>query len=362
MTALDLARLRLRQQSLDRPRFKTPSDVVSWFGAVQAQDYPAAKWSLGLRIPGATDASIEKTFDDGTILRTHVMRPTWHFVPPENIRWMQALTAGRVRARLAPYDRKLEITEKLRSRCTSLLEKALRGNRHLTRAELAQALARGRIEARGPRLGHIVMHAELDGLVCSGPRRGKEFTYALLEERAPRTKTIDRGEALARLALSYFESHGPAQVKDFAWWSGLTAKDAAAGLDSVKEQLERVIVDGKTYWLTPTRVRASPAKTPAAHLLSIYDEYVIAYKDRGALGGAMYIEKFLMMGNALTAVVTIDGQIVGTWKRTIGKGAVDVVVSPLRKLTRAESKAIDAAANRYGKFLGLPATTSSSAT
>jgi hypothetical protein len=176
----DVARQRLHNQSLDRPRFESPWEVVSWLGAVQAQDYAGAKSALGLRMKRATDAAVEDAVNRGAILRTHVMRPTWHFVTPEDIHWMLELTAPRVRAVLAHYDRKLELTERLLSRCRWLMEAALRDGEPLTRAELAERLEREGVQARGQRLARIVMHAELDGLICSGPLRGKQFTYALM--------------------------------------------------------------------------------------------------------------------------------------------------------------------------------------
>ena len=352
MTQVDIARRRLRQQSLDQPRFEQPRDAVAWLGAVQAQDYPAAKWALGLRVRRATDATIESAFNEGSILRTHVLRPTWHFVVPEDIRWMLALSAPRVRAILASHDRTLQLTAKELARCGNLIARALEDGNHLTRDELAQRLERNRIAARGQRLGRIVMHSELDALICSGPRRGKQFTYALLDERVPQVNAIDRDQALANWATRYFASHGPAQIKDFAWWSGLAVKDATAGLESVKAKLEAETLEGKTYWWSPARVPAM--KSPAAWLLSIYDEYTIAYKDRSALGGKRYADKFLRMGNALTSVLVIDGQLVGTWKRTVARKTIDVKVSPLRRLSVVEKRAVSEAVDRYRAFLDMP--------
>jgi hypothetical protein len=292
MTLSDIARLRLRHQSLDKPRFNEPRAVVSWLGAVQAQDYPAAKFALGLR--QARPIHHETALNEGSILRTHVLRPTWHFVAPEDIRWMLELTAPRVKSILAHYDRKLEIGAKLLARAHGVIARALQDGAYLTREELAQRLERNRIEARGQRLARFVMHAELDGLICSGPRRGEKFTYALLEERVPSAPSIAREDARAKLAMRYFASHGPAQLKDFAWWSGLAMKDVAQGLESVKADLSEETLDGKSYWFVPARV--PKPKSPSAHLLSIYDEFSIAYKDRSALGARKYAEKFLRMG------------------------------------------------------------------
>jgi hypothetical protein len=326
---------------------------VRGLGAIQSQDFAAAKWAIGMRVKGATDESIEHIFNEGKILRTHVMRPTWHFVLPEDIRWMLELTAPRILPILAHYDRKLELTEPFLSECYEILTKALRGNTYLTRLELANQLKNKGIVAHGQRLGHIVAHAELAALICSGPRRGKQFTYALLEERVPKVARLDRHASLAKLARKYFTSHGPAQIKDFAWWGGLTMKDAQLAAELSKKYLEQEEVEGKVYWFAPS-ANSYSIKSPCAHLLSIYDEYTIAYKDRDALGGKRYVEKLLAMGNALTSVVTIDGIIVGTWKRTVHKDSITIFLRLFEKHTPSEMKAIEREASLYGKFLNMP--------
>lgn len=356
MKTLEIAPARLANQLLGKKKGKQPGDVVAWLGAMQAQDFAAAKWALGLRLPQATEAKIEKAFNDGLILRTHVMRPTWHFVAPQDIRSLLALTAPRVHAVNAHMRRKLELDTAILSRCQTVLSKALRGKTYLTRSEIANRLAENKIKAEGQRLAYILMHSELEALVCSGPRRGKQFTYALLDERAPQTKKLRRDEALAQWTLRYFLSHGPAQAKDFAWWSGLTLKDVQRGLELVAPQLVHESIEEKTYWFSPHAKIAKivKAKTPTALLLSIFDEYTIAYKDRSALGGERYLEKLLTMGNALTSVLILDGQLAGTWKRTLQKEKIEIKLSPFRPLRPAEQAAVNAAAKHYGEFLELP--------
>src|SRR5690242_18357747 len=248
MTNLDIAQQRLHNQLITRQTFEKPDDVVKWLCAVQAQDYAAAKWAVGLRLQDATDESIEQAFADGTILRTHVMRPTWHFVAPADIRWLLELTAPRIKATMAYYDRQLGLDDALYAHCNEIITRALEGGKHLTRAEQGKALAEAGIVVEGQRLSHIVSHAELDAVACSGPRRGKQFTYALLAERAPTAKTLPRDEALAELTRRYFTSHGPAKVRDFAWWSGLTMADARAGLEMVGADLGHEEIAGQTYW------------------------------------------------------------------------------------------------------------------
>ena len=350
---MDVALARLSNQLLGKNKCERPGEVVAWLGAVQAQDFAAAKWALGLRMPEAASTDVEKAFDDGEILRTHVMRPTWHFVAPQDIRELLTLTAPRVHAANEPIYRKLELNDDCLSRCRPVLLKALCGNNYLTRPELANRLLENRIEAAGQRLAYILMHTELEALICSGPRRGRQFTYALLDERAPRAKESNGDQALARWTLRYFASHGPAQPKDFAWWSGLTLRDTERGLDLAASHLARETIDGKTYWFSPVSI-AALSKAPAALLLSIYDEYTIAYRDRSALGGERYIDRLLAMGNALTSVIIFKGKIAGTWKRIFKKGKIEITANPFEPLQKHQRAALGTAASSYGRFHQMP--------
>jgi len=356
MTHIDIARWRLHNQRIGTQLLQEPPEVVRWLVAAQAQDYAGAKWALGLRLQTATDHSIEQAFDAGAILRTHVMRPTWHFVAPADIRWLLALTAPRVHVANAFMYRQLELDERTLKRSQAVLVKALQKHRQLTRAEVGEEFQKsGIVIEDGLRLGYLLMAAELDGLICSGARRGKQFTYALLADRVPSAKTLGHEEALAELAGRYFPSRGPATVQDFAKWSGLTLTDARCGLEAVKAQLEHQRVDDQEYWFaTPPALET--ARSPSAHLLSIYDEYVSSYKDRSAMGEAEVGGKLKALGNDLTYIIVVEGQIVGTWKRTLRKEGVVIETNPLTRLTRAANRAIGLAAQRYGEFLELPMT------
>ena len=354
MTNLDIAHQRLHNQLITRRTFEKPGDVVEWLGAVQAQDYAAAKWAVGLRLQGTTDDDIEQAFTRGAILRTHLMRPTWHFVSPADIRWMLALTAPRVNAVNAYYYRKLTLDDAVFMHSNAVLAKALQGGKQFTRPELASVLQQAGIATDDlQRFTHIMMRAELDGIVCSGARRGKQFTYALLDERAPQARTLDRDEALAEFARRYFTSHGPATLQDFVWWSGLTVADARASLELVTPQLMHEVVDGQTYWFS---MSTPPAKdlSPTAYLLPNYDEYIVGYTDRSAVFDASHTNKLDPRGNVLfNHTIVMDGRVVGTWKRTIKKDAVIITPSLLTPLNDAETRAFAAAANRYGAFLDI---------
>jgi DNA glycosylase AlkZ-like len=352
MTLATLGMQRLWQQRLVGRPFGTPAAVVGWLGAVQSQEYLGAAWSLGMRLAEATEDAIEQAFTSGAILRTHVMRPTWHFVTPEDIGWLLELTASRIKATLAYYGRQLAIDDALLPRSNAVIARALEGGHFRTRAELAVDLAANGIAAEGQRLGHLVMSAELDAVICSGPRRGKQFTYALLAERAPNARTLSREEALSELTRRYFTSHGPATARDFSWWSGLTLADAREGLALAGEALTSAEIDGQTYWFPPSLADAvaDGAADTTAFLLPTYDEYLVGYSGFGAslTGGRGNPER-----NQFTAAVVFGGRVIGNWRRTLSKQMATVEVAPFEPLSARERDAIFAAAQRYGAFLGL---------
>lgn len=348
MTPL-IARQRLVQQGLTGAPLETPAEVVGWLGAVQAQDYAGALWSLGLRTLDATERSVEQAFADGAILRTHVLRPTWHFVAPADIRWLLALTAPRVKATLAYNDRQWGLDAALIARCNHVISGALQGEQWRTRAELGAALAEVGIVAESYRLGQLMIHAELDGIVCSGPRRGKQFTYALLDERVPPVPALPREQALAGLTRRYYTGHGPATLQDFVWWSGLTVADAKAGLAEVGNLLDSTEVAGQRFWFTPA-LRAEAARETAM-LLPTFDEFLVGFAafDQMRRGGPDATGELMF-----ESTIVLGGQVIGSWKRTLRKGHVAVELAPFTRFTDTQLAAVEAATARYGAFLGLP--------
>jgi hypothetical protein len=251
--------------------------------------------------------------------------------------------------------RQLELDDDLFGRSNAAIAEALTGAQYLTRTELGAVLGQASIVAEGIRLGYIVHRAELDAIVCSGPRRGKQFTYALLDERAPQAKTLERKEALAKLTKRYFTSHGPAMAQDFAWWSGLTLADVREGLDMVQGALIQEMVDGQTYWLSPDGPVAK-APSPTAYLLPNYDEYLISYRDSRPAFEPEYTQLFMLRNVVFSHFVVIDGRVVGSWKRTFEKKTVVITLRLFEPLSEAQFHAIHAAAERYGSFLGMPVT------
>jgi hypothetical protein len=349
-----IATLRLHNQRLiGDSSLKNPAKVVQWLVAVQAQDYYGAKWGLGQRMRGASDEAIEQAFASGAILRTHVMRPTWHFVTPADIRWLLKLTAPRVDALNSHYYRKLELNAAVFKQTNKALARALRDGKHLTRKELREVISRAGIDPGDTvRMGHILCRAELEGVICSGPRKGKQFTYALLEERAAKAPDLSRDESLAELTARYFKSRGPATIPDFVWWSGLTSSDAKRGLEIVGNDLAKETIDGKEYWRSAAKRMPAP-DLKRAYLLSPYDEYFIAYKDRSVTLDPQYTQQETIAKLIFDSVLVIGTRLVGGWKRELKNGSAVIQLKPFAPLTKGQKQLVKTAAERYGEFLGL---------
>jgi len=349
----NISNQRLVNQHLIESRLNKSVEVVTWFGAVQGQEFHLAKWAFGLRLQGMMDIDIQQAYNDGEILRTHVMRPTWHFVSPKDIRWLQQLTAHRVHQVNGYSYRQEELDSELLTRSADVIVKALDGGNHLTRAELAKQLEQAGISAKGNRLSSIVMYAELEALICSGVLKGKQHTYALLDERVPPAKTLTDDEALAELTKRFFTSHGPAMVDDFAWWSGLTKATARQGLTMVDSEIVSETINGKMYYYSPM-LTAKGNVTPQAYLLPPYDEFGIAYRDHSATLEPQHqtvdTKEFIFFGLAV-----FDGHIVGSWRRTFQKDKMSIEITPFRAYTAIEKEAFIVAAQHFGEFVGLEA-------
>ena len=352
----EIARLRLRNQRLAGEKFKTAEQAIGWLGAVQSQEYALAKWSLGERTSGLTDSAVDDLLREGTILRTHILRPTWHFVLPADVRWMMALTGPRIAAKNQPPGLST-IDESFVRRGLDVIGDALTGGRRLTRAQISNLLVEKGIAASANETIPIFMRAELDLVIASGGLEGKLQTYALVDERAPKLDNFDRDWALAELTRRYFTSHGPATVPDFTWWSSLTAADTRRGIEINGSALERLDVGGTWHWWAGETVddftRDDPS--PVVHLLQGYDEYIVAYRsprspiNLNALVGATALSR----PPYLHAVV-LDTQVVGWWRRLMQKDRAVIETRLLIDLDRRQRAALRAAVDRYSRFLELP--------
>ncbi len=352
MELSEVAKYRLINQQINGTKIKTVSEMVAWFGAVQAQEYGPTKWGLGLRLPHLKDEDIEKDFTDGKILRTHLLRPTWHFVSAKDIRWILMLTAPRVNAANATMYRKFELDNGIFTRCNDILIKALQGGRQHTRDTLNEEFKKKKILAKGHRLSYIMMRAELDGIICSGAKQGNQFTYSLLEERVPAFNLKNRDEALAELTKRYFTSRGPATVKDLSTWSGLTLTDCRRGIELVKQYFIEKIIENETYYF-PSEISLNNKQFQGIYLLPIYDELIMGYKNRAAIlefRNSIKPAPIFSYGNT----IVFEGQIIGTWKRTIGKKSIELECEFFKLLNKSQIRLFERAIDRYSEFMSMP--------
>jgi hypothetical protein len=351
----DIARMRLRNQRIAAARFERPEDVVAWLGAVQDQDYLGGVWGIALRTHDCDRGAVERAIAEKQIVRTWPMRYTLHFVPADDVRWMLALTAPRAIAKAAGRHRQLELDAATFKKARTLAERALAGGAPMPRPEFFAVLARAGIDPAGQRGAHIIGQLAHDGVICFGPREGAQQTLVLLDEWLPHARTLPRDEALAKIALRYFQSHGPATDRDLAWWTGLTLTECRSSIASVAHQLDALQLDDKEYWITRDGAPVSAEPARDVFLLPPWDEYLVGYTDRSHVlrhdHGAAWDP-----GNRglATRPVIIDGTIAGTWRRTIENGRVTIAFDLFRALKRRERDAIHAEAERFGRFLGLP--------
>lgn len=355
MKPTDIALQRLARQHLLQPAELTPAALVAYLGAVQSQDLPGAKWALGQRIADLRAAAVDAAIADGSIIRTHVLRPTWHFVAREDLRWLLMLTASRVHAANTSYYRYRGVDAKVARKARTIFEKALAGGRHASRAELVQLLERNGIPAAANSRGIVIlMFSELDGVLCSGPVLGNQTTYALLDERVPADTARAVDDALGEMAMRYFMSRGPATVRDFVWWSGLKTADARRAIDIAGTRLTSITIAGVAHW-QPRDSQAPPhLRAPVAHLLPNYDEYSVGFRDRAAYYQRQQRAGIDARQDALSGhMLAVNGQAVGGWRKQADRGGVVVAIETAVPLKPAEEKAVQRAVDHFGRFWGV---------
>jgi hypothetical protein len=341
---------RLNNLRLLPPPTGSIPELVHSLVAVQAQDFGGTKWAIGLRT-GTSEADVDQAFHEGSILRTHLLRPTWHMVAPEDIRWLVNLSSEKILRSSAPLFKRFELDARTLNKATKVMAKALAG-RQLAREDLRAVLEQSGISTHGDlRYSYLLVYAEMECAICSGGREGKQFTYALFDDRAPNARTMSREDSIAELAYRYFMTRGPATVQDFAKWSWLTLTECRRGLAAVENRLHAHEVDGTRMWSAPG-VSPNFDHKPLAQFLSIYDEYIASYKDPRALHKPEHGALLKAMGNALTGVLLIDGQIAGTFRRSDKTKHLLLAVTLLRKVSRAERTSIQQNAEQCAGFFG----------
>lgn len=347
----DITRLRLAGHAISRTSFSTPEQVVSWMGAMQAQDYLMSLWGIGLRTTGCTEADVEASIRAARIVRTWTMRRTIHFAAAEDVHWMMSLTKERIIKAYGKNMTRLGLDEDHLKKARKVVVKALEQDHCLTRDALYERMSAEGIPIDKSRGIHLLWRIGQEAITCFGPRDGKEYTFVLLDEWVANPRVLSREEALAEAARRYFTSHGPATAPDFAWWSGLTMKDVRAGIADAN--LVEETIDGTTYHLGSEHL---DAPKNGVYLLPSFDEYLISYKDRTAIidpNDMQLVNRGL--NGMFRPIVVIDGRIEGTWTRKTKTHSVTLDPHPFVRFTQKSRTGIAAEANRFGTFLGLQA-------
>lgn len=345
-----ISNTRLINQKIAGTDFKTPKEIVSWMGAIQAQDYSMALWAIGTRLSGSTKKTVESSFDNGEILRIHVLRPTWHFISADDIYWMLQLSSIKIKSSLKTRHFQLGLTEPVISKTIEILEKELANGSNLTREELASEFGKAGIKTDENRLSHILFRAEMDGIICSGPIKDKKQTYSLLYERVPHKTDFSRNDALAELAKRYFKSRCPATSEDFAWWSNLSAADVRKALDFIRSDFFCETIKNSKYWF-PNSYTGGKLEKNSVNLLPAYDEFLISYKDRSRSLSAVNNKKTVSDNGIFYPIIVVNGQVAGVWKRKIQKNKVILETDFFRQPDLSVIKRLKIRALSFGRFL-----------
>ncbi|HEY9167192.1 MAG TPA: winged helix DNA-binding domain-containing protein [Candidatus Kryptonia bacterium] len=351
MTEKEIVKSRLANQLLVGSKAKSPADVVEQLVGIHAQDYAGSELSIGVRLRGSNLIDIEEAIAEREIVRTWAMRGTLHFIAGRDMRWILKLLAPPMIIALARRYKELDLDAAIFRKAESLLSKTLSGTKQLARAELVSVLEKSGISCAGQRAVFILHRASLDRVICFGVNRDKQQTHVLFEEWVPESRQYGPEESLAQLAFRYFAGHGPATIQDFIWWSGLKSGDANTGLELARSSLEHVDNAGKRYWMPP-HVSWPRVRSPVAHLLPGFDDFLLGYKDRGASLNPTHA-RHLQRGGMFAPFILIDGHVVGTWSKKVKRD--EVIVSPqlFSPPDKATVKSITEAAQRYSKFIGL---------
>jgi Winged helix DNA-binding domain len=345
---LNIAHSRLLNQRIIDTNLQSPKAVVAHLGAMQAQDYPMAKWAVGLRLPSANDALIEKALNNGEIVRTHVLRPTWHFVAAEDVRWLLKLTAPHIHSSMNSYNKQMELDAPIFNKSNLIIEKALTNNTHLTREELMIELGNAGIVAQSNRAAHLMMNAELEGIVCNGIMRGKQQTYALMDEKVPKGLIFTREEAIVELAKRYFHSHAPATLQDFQWWSGLPMQDVRKGIEAIKNDFISEKINNQIYYFNLNNKAFKT--TESIHFLPSFDEFTVSYKDRSD-SIEPHLKEIAMTNNGIfKPIIVVNGRVIGIWKRTIKKDKLIIEVQFFNNYPPLEKDIMLKEIKRFGDF------------
>ena len=344
----NIANIRLSTHQLLGGNYTKPHQIVAFFGVMQAQDFNSATWAVGVRLDQCTEKSVHDDINNGKILRTHVLRPTWHFVTPENIRWMLKLSAKRIMTSMKSRDCELGLTDEIYTKCYRVIESALEKEDNLTRDGLMNIFQNTGMTLNTSQMYHVLVGAEANGLICSGLLCDKQHTYSLLEKRVPVVKPLTKEESLAKLARIYFTGHGPATIPDFVWWSGLSTGEARQGLEAIQSEFVSETIDGQHYWMPDLDYQPPAGNT--LNLLPAFDEYIVGYKDRTAVITSENHKKAISSNGVFRPVVLKNGRVTGLWKKAPSPNK-PITITPFEPIDPATQQQIDMAAEKLRMFL-----------
>ncbi len=348
-TSAQLAMLRLQHQHIHAANLQKPVEVARHMGALQAQDYDMAKWAIGLRIEQGSEAAVEEALSKGELIRSHLLRPTWHIVAADDYRWILELSAPQLKKVAASYNKQVGLDEATLKKSYKLISKLLQQQQHLTRDEIMQVLRKSSIETDTLRSAHIMFHAELNGLVCQGVRNGKQLTYALLDERISKSTSLTREESLVRLALIYFTSHAPATMQDFSWWSGLSKGDARKAIDLTGSALNRMVFENNTYYFTQNDLVLNTHQK-SIFMLPAFDEFLVGYADRSASLAKEFNRQVITVNGIFKPTIIIDGKVAGVWKRMTKPTHIVIEIIPFGKPNKQMKQNIKERFIEYGLY------------
>jgi hypothetical protein len=345
----------------------TPEEVLESMGAIQAQDYTASLWAIGLRCKeGTTIKDIERAINERKIARTWLMRGTIHFAASKDIHWMLKLFAPRLLHTAMMRDQHLGLSNNTVEKTKMLFYNSLKKEKQLTRKEMYKVLEKAGIPSKNNLGYHMLYRAAWDGLICFGPYLGKEQTFVLMDDHIKERHALSAEQANAELAKRYFQSHGPATIKDYVWWSGLTVKDAKAGIEKAESVIKEEVINGKIYYMPKKIPKLN--NTQSVHLLPAFDEYLVSYADREAMLGNPQMQRALNgtlntgkvsiihSNGTFVPVIVVDGEVVGTWSRKIIKEKLTITLKQYVKLDNVQLREAKEEAKKYGNFFGLETT------
>lgn len=349
MNSAELVNIRLYNHLLLTHEIKEPHGIVSWMGAMQSQALDMAKWAIGSRLENRNIKDIDEALNTGKVIRTHILRPTWHFVSAEDIHWIHDLSSPRLKPIYRSYAKGSGADESLIFRAVPMVEKILEGGKHLTKQEIGTALVEHDLQLDDRTLQLTISYAETEGILVNGRQKGNKQTFTLLEEWVPRQKTITKEEALECLARRFFTSHGPATIHDFIWWSGLTITQCRQAIEMIKADFICETINGRDFWMR-NDTKTPPADKDYAFLLAPFDEFVVSYKDRSEIIEDHHYSKVMTKNGLFSPTIILNGEIIGSWKKIVQKKSPRIELSFFEKRSKKKQDLFKIEIKRLEKF------------